>query len=175
MKRYPFSLTYCSITFQAITQDPKYQKPYINACILFDKLEDNDKANKVLDELQANFPDHSKVLNVTAIRAHSFPEKAEEIDKNLKKISSIDPNNLLNFYNQAVYYYNTNDLEKSSQLFAKILADTSLKNIKTHPIRIFSEISLSLILEKQLQLKNARKHVINVHYFTTMNSEHINR
>jgi len=115
-----------------------------------------------MQDVQTNFPQSSKALNVNAVLYQNFPEKNQDIEKNFKQITAIDPSNLLNIYNQAIYYYIQNDLDKSSQLFAKILADNALKQRKTHPIRIFSELSISLILEKQNQLKNARKHLMNV-------------
>lgn len=152
----------CESYEKAISLDPKYRKPYINACILFEKLDDHGKMIKTMGELQANFGVSSKALNVLSVLYNNFPEKNADIEKNFAQVSSIDPNNLLNTYNQAVYNYVHNDLDKSAQLFAKILADNSLKALKTHPIRIFAEISMSLILERQNQLKNARKHLINV-------------
>jgi len=155
-------LTILYLFIKAILNDPKYQKPYINACILFDKQENHEKMAKYMEALKISFPQSSKALNVNGVLNHNFPEKNEEIEKNFKQVTAIDPNNSLNIYNQAVYHYIHNDLEKSSQLFAKILADNTLKQIKTHPIRIFAELSISLILEKQSQLKNARKHLMNV-------------
>lgn len=155
-------LAACESYEKAIILDPKYRKPYINACILFEKLDDHSKMIKTMGELQANFSVSSKALNVLSVLYNNFPERNADIEKNFAQVSSIDPNNLLNIYNQAVYNYVHNDLDKSAQLFAKILADNSLKALKTHPIRIFAEISMSLILERQNQLKNARKHLINV-------------
>lgn len=152
----------CESYEKAISLDPKYRKPYINACILFEKLDDHVSMIKTMGELQANFSVSSKALNVLSVLYNNFPEKNADIEKNFAQVTSIDPNNLLNIYNQAVYNYIHNDLDKSAQLFAKILADNSLKAVKTHPIRIFAEVSISLILERQNQLKNSRKHLINV-------------
>lgn len=154
--------TFCLIDKKAIIIDPQYRKSYINACIIFDKLDDHEKMVNFMQALQTNFPQSSKALNVNAVLNQNFPEKNEDIEKTFKQVTTIDPNNSLNIYNQAVYYYTQNDLEKSSQLFARILADPDLKQMKTHPIRIFSELSISLILERQNQLKNARKHLMSV-------------
>ena len=147
---------------KAISVDPKYRKPYINACALFDRLDEHGKMMKYMEELKTNFSQSSKALNMVTALYNNFPEKNEEMEENFDRVKSIDPNNLLNIYNQAIYWYTQNELDRSIQFFTRIVEDNFLKTKKTHPLLIFSELHISILLERQSQINEARKRLINV-------------
>jgi hypothetical protein len=102
MRRYIFE---CQLNKKAIAKDPRYRKPYIQACVMFEKRELSEKSLKVISDLKQYHPMAPKTLNMNSILLAKDRKNDQIVPENFKRIAAVNPKDMLSKYNKGIFYF----------------------------------------------------------------------